>query len=213
MALVVADIIDQIRVNLDDVSRTRYKTDIPIYAFINSAIRKIFNKLIAVHPELVLIEEEETISSQSTLLSWNPEPYKLYAVQDNYLESIDILPEMAAKKSYKRAISLRKQRIPGGEIKYYLIWWTSLNTSLVLTIQYIPKIDLVNFQTPSNIFVIPDEYENLIVLWATILGLNPDEERLTRVNFVQTYNDEEQTMFESLVQGDQEVTHADSWYE
>lgn len=210
--MIVVDIIEQIRVNIDDIKRTRYKTDIPIYTFINSAIRKVFNKLIGVYPELVTVEVEQTISNQSTLISWTPNPYKLVSVQDNYLEPIDILPEMASKRSYKRAISLRKQRATDGSIKYYLIWWTSLNTDLVLTIQYIPKIDLIIANT-ENIFIIPDEYENLIVLWATILALSPDEERQTRINFVQLYGDEEQTMFESLVQGDQEVTRADSWYD
>lgn len=197
------EMIDSIRVNIDDMDKTRYTDDV-VKIFIKSALRKIYNKIITHGNNPYITETEVTISDQVTLLAF--EPLKILSVQDASEIPIPLMDESKARKSHSRAVFLRRVGS-----SYYLGWYTSLSTDVVLTVIWIPFVDINLNDLAATNQSIPDQYHDIIVAWATILALGADEDNIQTWMII--YNDLIESMIESFSSHNQEIINADGWYQ
>lgn len=197
------EMIDNIRINIDDVKKTRYGDD-QIKILIKSALRKIYDKIITYGNNPYVTEIEVTISSQTTLLTFAP--LKILSVQDASEIMIPLMDEAQARKSHKRAVFLRRVGTA-----YYLGWYTSLETDVVLTIIYVPFVDTDLNDLEATNQSIPDQYHDVIVAWTTVLALGADEDNVQ--TWVTIYNDLLESMIESFSMHNQEIIDAHGWYD
>ncbi len=201
------EIIDFIRLNIDDVKSTRFKTNEPLRLFINASIRKIYSKMVANGYNPIVIDQEITLTDQVTEITFTSSLQKLLGVQSSGVR-IPILDEIKARSSTCPAVFLRRTAAD----TYAIGWYLDLSSDLVLNVQYIPVVDTlisVSDLTGTN-NSIPLNQHDLIVAWATVLALGADEDNVQLWTGV--YNDLLETMIESLSGHDQEVVNADDWF-
>ena len=187
--------------NLDDKNHEYYLEEPDLRILLNASYQHIYNQLM--QRDIFTKKTSQTVSMisgiQEVALASPNTIHKIIYVEDTDNIPIPIYKKEYARRSNVRSVYVAEYATPGSPSNRVLKlgWYQKPTSNFDLTVDVAEKIGqyAVGAVSTYTIDDIPPEYHNVIILYATILGVGKDEDN------IQTWVTLFQAEFDAMING------------
>jgi len=186
-----SDMLQSIRIKIDDERKTRFPGDTQLRISLNEAAKLVYRELIknGIFVDRASTTISFTANNQEIAFSSGIKPQKIIKVLDEDGLPIPIYSEEFSIKSNRRSVyfirSITRTKDNNYSQAYKLGWYVEPNSSFDVTVIYVPSVaeftDVLDSRSigSENLFWVPEEHHDVVVLWAVVFLLGIDEEAQT----------------------------------